>query len=263
MSLTALFALVVSIGCAQTAIITYDATSLTTGTAVGQTWTPTGTGVAAGNSTKFSSGTVIDSDTGSYFSQVISGGNSSDDITDIPGAFSAVDFTYEFWIRPADLTGVHNIFEIGGFTTGTAMTMSDANLQFTIRASGLEVDTVTHTLGSVPNDFIQVVGVVDVTNDIMSLYVDGTLVDSSSVLISSTIGGNSGGFGGTPGNIARPDGGWNPTAYDGQLALARFYDAALTETQISNLYTAVVPEPGTVALLYGVFVFTAVVLRRR
>ncbi len=253
-------------------ILTYDATSLALGAGAGQAWAPTGTAPTAGPTTTLASGTVIDTtSSSSIFTQAISGGNSSNDVTTFNTLANNNDFSYEFWIRPADLLGDHNIFEVGGFTVGTSITIEDDTIQATVRENGTS-NTVSHTLSSLPSDFIQVLAVVDMgaTNDnatlddTLTLYIDGMSVSTLTGAFGATVGGNAGNFGNTDTNIGRPDAPFsNPhAAYDGEIALARMYDNALTPAEVLLAFNSTVPEPSS-ALLLGLSLLGFTARRKR
>lgn len=241
-------------------ILTYDAAALNPGTASGQSWDPTGSADIVGFTTPFASGTVIDtSQNSSFFSQAVSAGNSNaNSITSFISFANNVDFSYEFWIRPSNLTDDHNIFETGGATIGTSITISGADIQATIRENNT-ANTVSHSLGLLPSEFIHIVATVDVgatagntvADDTLTLFINGVQQDTITAPFGGTVGGNTGNFGGTDENIARPTGFANPhVAFDGEIALANFYDTALTPTEVlANYNNIAVPEPSSLGLL--------------
>ena len=107
-------------------VLTYDAASLSPGSAVGQSWDPTGTADDPGYTAGFEPGNVVNT-TGSLFARAISGGNTGN-IQSFQSIANNADFSCELWIRPADLSGDHNLFETGGVTIGISLTISDGTL---------------------------------------------------------------------------------------------------------------------------------------
>jgi hypothetical protein len=250
-------------------VLTYDAADLSPGSAVGQSWDPTGTADDAGFTAGFASGTVAAATGSAYFSQTLSGANTAaNSITSFQSLANNNDFSYELWIRPADLSGDHNLFETGGATIGTSLTISDNAIQFTVRENAVS-NTVSSTLASLSGEFIQVLGVVvmgaandnTTSDDTLTLYINGVSVDTNTFALGSTVGANAGHFGFNDTNIARPAGFANPHSnYDGELALARFYDTALDSTEVTAIFNAI-PEP-SVAIL-GAFGMLGLFRRRR
>lgn len=171
------------------------------------------------------------------------------------------DFSFEVWVKMADLTGSHILFETGGNTIGTSITMTDNVLDFRVNNSGSAVGAASSTLAALPSDFIQVVGVLDVS-DSLSLYVNGTLAQTvTGITIADWAGANEGQLGGTDVNVAKPAG-FEPTVFDGQVALARFYNSALTVSEVETLYTSTIPEPATLGLV-AVFGGALILIRRK
>lgn len=241
-------------------VLTYDAAALTAGAASGQSWDPTGSADITGYTTALASGSVNDTSlSSSFFSQALSGGNSTaNTVTNFAAIANNLDFSYEFWIRPSDLTGDHNIFETGGATVGTSITISGANIQATVRENATS-NTVSHSLGVLPTEFIQVVATVNmgatggnvVADDILTLFINGMQEATITAPFGSTVGANNGNFGGIDTNIARATGFANPhAAFDGEIALANFYDTALTPAEVLTNYNNIaVPEPSSLVLL--------------
>ena len=87
--------------------------------------------------------------------------------------------SFEVWFRTDTLAGQHVIFEAGGSQNGTSIYLDGSNLNFATRTSGAVPDEVSIDLSTLYADptaeFIQVVGVIDQTNNHMQLFVDGTL----------------------------------------------------------------------------------------
>ncbi|MEM9352105.1 MAG: autotransporter-associated beta strand repeat-containing protein [Planctomycetota bacterium] len=165
------------------------------------------------------------------------------------GQASRRNATFEVWFKPNDLSTADQIIqETGGAGRGTIISLDGNNLEFL--ANGNASTSISTTLAN--TDWHQVVGVVNVTNnnsadDFISLYLNGAFIgDTSGTLtnIDDWAGGNQGGlgsFGGAthpidgqvPGNDTGDD-------FNGALHLYRYYDQALTGTQVLANYNAVV-----------------------
>jgi len=253
---------------AQAAVVLeFDANDLAlTGDANATSWVPSvnsNTGTKSMD-IKFGAGSSVVTPTSSYFTRAVDSPNASSmESLDYHTATSGgtVDFSFELWVKMADLTGKHVLFETGGTTIGSALTITDDVLDFRVNQSGSTVGYVTKTLTALPSDFIQVVGVTDVS-DGLSLYVNGTLAQTvTGLTITDWAGANYAQLGGIDGNVAKPTD-FTPTAFDGQVALARFYDTALTASDVGTIYSTTVPEPATLSLV-AVFGGALILIRRR
>lgn len=164
--------------------------------------------------------------------------------------------TFEFWLKPDDLTGQEYIFESGAAKHGVALALDGTTLRFITEDNGqgpfTSFDLSTH--GSYDGntdsftDFIQVVGVCNGHTN--TLYVDGAFKDSDSDTDHPPTwdeGGNEAGLGTERDN--GPDEFEGYGTFDGQMARVRFYDSPLSGDDVSDLYDAMLPEPATLALL--------------
>ncbi|MEZ5301374.1 MAG: LamG domain-containing protein [Verrucomicrobiales bacterium] len=164
--------------------------------------------------------------------------------------------SFEIVARPSDLAGREVLLDTGGNGFGTSLTIDGSTLLFT---SGSNTAT---TVGSVTyptldGEFFHAVGVIDIgsTGAELSLYFDGQLADSiflpgftdwaggdaSGIGIqNATLGGDFGGFLTSGGAFG---------AFEGDIALVRFYDTALTAADVTDLYGRLVPEPSRALLL--------------
>ena len=249
--------LLVGFSAVQAAVVLeYDANDFLVLTADlgGVTWAPsvnTDTGTTDRDVT-LEAGSSVVTPTSSYFTRAVNNANGAMVTLDDHSATSGgtVDFSFELWVKLADLTGVHNLFETGGKTVGSAITIRDDVLDFRWNAGNVTVGAVSNKLSVLPADFIQVVGVIDVS-DSFSLYVNGVLAQTlTGVTIADWAGANGSHFGGIDPNIAKEAGpGFVQTAFDGQLSLARFYNTALTASEVSAAYTTTVSEPPPPAVL--------------
>ncbi len=166
------------------------------------------------------------------------------------------DTTFEIWFRP-DLfpTGdVRTIFEQGNGRRGVSFGLSEETLVFAYGAAFLENSSVlnsgelTFSLNSIGiTDFIQVVGVIDDTNDQIRLYVNGgneqtlAISDFSSDFTSnrpSGLGSNQSGGGGQDGSAFTWSG-----FYDGDIALLREYRTPFGLAEVQQNFAAIT-NPG-------------------
>ncbi len=175
------------------------------------------------------------------------------------------DVTFEFWLKPDDLTGKEVIWETGG-GTGTGFGLDGSNLIFqVIQGSAPNKGTVVYDLDLDPSgifggdgvtpgsgydpasdDFIQVIGTLDVSTKTVELFVNGTSVgsDVKDGALSDWDGGDPSGLGTVGGaNMGGFGGGaqgYRP--FDGQIAAFRLYSGVLTSGpsgQIQNNFNAV------------------------
>ena len=85
--------------------------------------------------------------------------------------------TWEVWFKPDNLNGQKVLVESGA-GTGSSFTLNGSTLQFAVRenssnsAAGVFVDLNNFDT----NEFLQAVGVIDMDNDFIALYVNGNLV---------------------------------------------------------------------------------------
>ncbi|MCP4472062.1 MAG: LamG domain-containing protein, partial [Gammaproteobacteria bacterium] len=175
-------------------------------------------------------------------------GDSLQNVTGNPTNNSA---SFEIWLRPADLTDSDVVFETGGVIDGTSFTMTDANgngladdIRFTVRDGATKVTVAANLgllLGNVTGEFFQVVGVyernLDGTTDAVRLYINGVLVeeDQSAVALNDWAGNGDTG-------LARVNGGMNVsrmTAFEGEIAILRFYEKAMSASEVQANFSAV------------------------
>jgi hypothetical protein len=162
--------------------------------------------------------------------------------------------TYEFWVKPQDLAGSGIIWETGA-ASGAAV-YYDAG---TVGYNGINVSDgpMSYAIADV-SDFYQVVVVV--TNDGMTMWVNGVGTPDPSLPVSTSTspqnglgGGNASGLGNVGGNV----GGYVPEAarnvFEGEIALARLYTGAMSGAEVEAAYNAIIPEPATSALLIMAF----------
>ena len=172
-------------------------------------------------------------------------------------AYSTGNASFEFWFKP-DLLPTANrqiLWETGG-DIGVSFILEGSALKFVVDDGGsnaINGATASATLlpSSANDGFIHAIGVIDLTNDVIRLYLNGALADTRSIPGVADWCGTSGtGFGKIDTAAAGTDGssqfsflGGNDQlsppvqAYAGLLAIARFYDRALTTTNAADLNT--------------------------
>ena len=187
---------------------------------------------------------------------------------------------WEIWVRPSaatlDAIGDETLFETGGDAAGGHLAFVAATGGVTLRfrtgqsvLGNVTTATVDASLtdNSLLNDFMQIVGVVDPSATQMRLYVNGSLVGSEGSFKDWQGGNNASGLGRLNGTFGGANG---VTAgagnFAGDIARLSLYDDALSDAEVSQLYTTVVtvPEPTSQALfLLGLGVGVAVRHARR
>jgi hypothetical protein len=185
------------------------------------------------------------------------------------------DTTFELWFRPSTLVAgsARPIFEHGNAPRGITIGLSDDLLVLAYAASpdsaSLSFDLDADDNGIDNLGFIQVVGVVDDTNDQLRLYVDG----GNEQMVS--LGGGTNDFTsndelGLAFNQGRGGGGQDGSTlvwdgvFAGQIGVLREYRSAFGVAEVSQNYVAMtVPEPSAGAVLVLGAVWPLVAWRRR
>lgn len=201
------------------------------------------------------------------------------DNSDVPtsvGAFNGLvpDGSFEVWFKPTDLVGGETIFETGGNAIGLSIHLLDDQVVVLMKdgSSGDPSEVLlTHTLVSSDiDDFIQVVVTTNgapqggVLAGDHNLYVNSAsatataIADSSDTFAFGSFGGANvselggqnqpGGTesGGVAGDI---DAAATYGEFVGEIAILRIYDDVLTGEEVAQNFAAVIPEPGSLALL--------------
>ena len=181
------------------------------------------------------------------------GGGTMSDLTPITGDPTNADASFEIWFRPSDLVGDEMIFESGGGTDGIAIYMESGDLFVSVRDSGTILN-LSHTLtaGEI-TEFVQVVATVDLTNDVVTVYVNGASVTSGAYTGNDWGGTDDAGLGRVnSGSGAQNGGAYND--FDGEIAIFRFYESVLSVDEVTENYN-VISQPGdglTVSEIDGV-----------
>ena len=167
------------------------------------------------------------------------------DIAGDPTRFSA---SFELVFKPDDFLGQEVIADIGGRDNGTAFWLDDSILHFDAK-SGSEIHT-QFDLATLPqrqqDDFLHVIGVLDMDADEAKLYVNTLLRDSDTASLNAWAGGNNVGLGHIAENMAFD---MSLAGFDGQIALFRIYGTALGAGDVWSNFDSLQPEPTTLALL--------------
>lgn len=174
----------------------------------------------------------------------------------LPGNPTNNSASFEIWFRPTDLVGQEVLWEVGGDTDGASFTLNNDVLQFAAKDNANTAGDAASLAGL--EDFIQAVGVVDLENDLVTLFVNGQEVSNlgaNAFAGGDWAGSNVSGLGGADGQTGANGGLFGALAgygnFDGKIAIARFYEEALTAADVAALFAQnqAVPEPATMTLL--------------
>lgn len=177
---------------------------------------------------------------------------------DLANTFSSSgNVSFEALFRADTVSSNQFLWDDGGSGAGISLTIGSAgNLQFAVRDNSNGSTGMSKAIGA--DEFVHAVGVVDMANDDVYLYVNGVSVGTPGTFTGNiwagtdgsggftTIGdftGTAGATGGAFGNLS----GYGE--FDGDIAFFRFYESALSAQDAGDLYAAVIPEPSSLALL--------------
>ncbi|MDD2600372.1 MAG: hypothetical protein PHO37_14315 [Kiritimatiellae bacterium] len=164
--------------------------------------------------------------------------------------------TVEMVFNPSDFSGNELLLESGGTKTGMSLSLNGSVLCLFNRYNNTTEAEVEFDLAELTplrrSGFIHMVGVMDIDNDELYLYVNGELKDQATAngnLVEWT-GTDPAGLGCANGAAAYP--GATPSKFSGDIAILRLYSSVLSAEQVQGNYLALQPQkvlPGTVIML--------------
>ncbi|MBI1368892.1 MAG: hypothetical protein GC162_09600 [Planctomycetes bacterium] len=206
---------------------------------------------------------------GSEKAGFFNGSNGTTLQTDFVGDPTDAPASFEMLFSADTLTGNQLLMDLGGNGIGTSLSLSGSVLELTTRNGGSYASATVDlaSLGLGVNAWVHTTMVLDTANDVIKLYVDGTL-RASAAFTPNDWSGDDGGAG-LPGEGLANLMGLNASyavngvygGFDGKIALFRMYEFALTNAQISTL--AAIPAPTPAALPAGLALMGLLTIRRR
>ena len=174
---------------------------------------------------------------------------------DIAGHVYQDSITLEMIFKPADLIGDKVLLESGGTSIGASMSLSASTLRWYVRDNNIISADACFDLNELSywqrNSFIHVVGLIDIENDLIHLYVNGELrvtAEANGDLVEWS-GGDHAGLGCLNGAAATPVALKN---FSGDIALVRLYPTMLNDEQIQAHYQLMQPpvfDQGTLLMM--------------
>lgn len=177
-----------------------------------------------------------------------------------PGNPTDQDATFEMMFRASDLQGQEILFETGGNGDGSSLTLNNELLQFGAKDGNFDALAVSDLSDIDTSEFVHVMGVIDMTNDTIELFVNGVsagVVAANGDLVNwagtdgAALGGQNGTTIGASGSslLGVMEGVYGN--FTGEMALFRYYGHALSSEDVSGIYDSftVIPEPTSFALL--------------
>lgn len=164
--------------------------------------------------------------------------------------------TFEIWFKPEDLTGTHVLWEIGGTNRGIAFALQDDELVYAVVASdgpaGPDQNVIDYEYRQplAAAEWYQAIMVIDLVSFQVKAYLNGNLVNQQAFTPSATYrwtGGNPAGLGTLGTDPDFPDAGIagdavanaDLTDFNGYIAIHRFYDLDLFDSEIKANYDAI------------------------
>lgn len=175
--------------------------------------------------------------------------NGSDDIVNLPGDINfknwgdAIGFTIGLWFNADSLSGVQQLFEQGGVTTGVGIQLDGTTL-YAYGWSGGSAEVATSVASLSASTTYFVVGVFDKVGKIIRLYLDGVHEDSQGASTQGADwgGGDDGGIGGVNGSARDYDGTSTTTNfYDGRISSVAVWSRVLPGWEVKYLYDGYAP----------------------
>jgi hypothetical protein len=246
-----------------------------------QYWDSTFNGAALNqhNSRRWNFGSDVTADdaSGSNFSELTKSYDTSATMNSFEQMFFAncpteYDATFEFIIRPSDFEDKHNIFETGSGDDGTSLLIDGSQIVLTVSNlsdQNAPTATLTTTLAA-PGVFYDILFTIDVTNDLIELFVDGSSRGSSNFGgedLHDWAGTDSSGLLGINNALAGGQNGFSAET-QGDIAIMRFYqDNILNQSEIDDNFAAMgagpIPEPSSIALWSALGIIGLAVARRK
>ncbi len=160
------------------------------------------------------------------------------------GGLQRKDIAIEVWFKPESLAGRQVLFETGGTGTGTSIRINDGALEFAVRhgavpdptARGVLLSTSVSALGT--DEFIQAVGVINLTEGLIRLYLNGNLESEAPFSGTAWDTADAAGLGGIKGRLGGGQGaGFGD--FEGQIAIVRLYGRALSDEDVQESFESV------------------------
>jgi hypothetical protein len=147
--------------------------------------------------------------------------------------------SFEILFKPSDYidTGNEILVETGGNGDGTAMYIKGSTLRLWAKDGGAnaQAEFDLSTISAAPDDFFHIVGVINLGDDKVDLYVNGEFKTSASGAINDWAGTDGAGLGFASGTTPTTN-----ARYGGEIALLRLYDNALLGApDVTELYESI------------------------
>lgn len=177
------------------------------------------------------------------------GGGTSGSFEGLTGNPTDSSASFEILFRPADTNDHDMLFETGGTVDGMAISIDGTTLNFQVRdnttnISTASIDLVTLGITDPTEQFVHVTGVFTIDGQ-LQLYVNGTLAQTvSGVGLFDWAGSDGAGLGRVNGSSTMAGAG----NFEGDIALFRFYERALSGTDVAQNYASLDSGNGVAAI---------------